>query len=155
VVVELQRILMTAADLDWVVATEQASYPYPWTRGIFADCLSGNYLCWIAQSCVHSAAPDPRGYLVASVAVGECHLLNICVAPQSRGVGVADYLIHELIAEAAHLGAGQMFLEVRPSNLAAQKLYQRFGFVEVGRRKNYYPAQHGREDALIWMRNLE
>lgn len=145
---------MLPDDLETVLAIEQASYPFPWTKGIFLDCLQGNYVCWTVQP-QKAGTATLLGYVIASVAVGECHLLNICIAPDCRGQGIADFLMRELMVEAVSLGASQMFLEVRPSNLAAQVLYRRMGFVEVGRRKNYYPAQVGREDALIWMCNLE
>lgn len=146
---------MLPSDLETVLAIEQASYPYPWTKGIFLDCLQGNYLCWTVKPKQPGKDAGLLAYVIASVAVGECHLLNICVTPACRGQGIANFLMRELMTEAVVLGASQMFLEVRPSNVAAQVLYQRMGFVEVGRRKHYYPAQNGREDALIWMCNLE
>ncbi len=94
------------------------------------------------------------GYGVMSLVVGEAHLLNICVAPEWQRQGYGRLLLEHFMELARERGAGQMFLEVRLSNDPAIALYRGGGFNEVGMRKNYYPGEHGREDALILAKDL-
>jgi ribosomal-protein-alanine N-acetyltransferase len=84
-----------------------------------------------------------------SVAAGECHILNLCVHPQAQGNGLGKKLLTKLLLVARKHHADTAFLEVRPSNKIAITLYSNSGFNEVGMRRNYYPAKHGREDAII------
>jgi len=86
---------------------------------------------------------------VLSVAAGEAHLLNVCVAPRLQGEGHGRRLMKRLIDLARWHQAQRIFLEVRPSNPRAIRLYHDLGFNEIGRRPNYYPARQGREDALV------
>ncbi|TVO69244.1 ribosomal protein S18-alanine N-acetyltransferase [Denitromonas ohlonensis] len=135
---------MAEDDLDWVLRHEPALYPFPWTRGNFEDSLSAGYSCWIMAE-----GDVPIAYAVVMQIVDEAHLLNFSVvrSAQGRGVGAAllDFLRHAL----RHRGVTQFFLEVRPSNLAARAVYEKAGFASIGRRKGYYPAENGREDALV------
>ena len=135
---------MTERDLDAVAAIERAVYTHPWTRGNFADSLRAGYRC-----CTWRADEELIGYFVLMAAAGEAHLLNLSIgaAHQRRGHGSA--LLREVLRLARELGARHLFLEVRPSNLGAQALYARFGFERVAVRRGYYPAQRGREDALV------
>ena len=139
---ELER--MREADLPEVMAIEQAIYTHPWTQANFADSLRAGYECrtWRVNG-------DLVGYFILMAAAGEAHLLNLSVAEpyQRRGHGAA--LLGEAAGLARRLGAKNVFLEVRPSNRAAQKLYTRFGFRNVAVRRGYYPAHTGREDALV------
>ena len=89
-----------------------------------------------------------------SVAAGECHLLNLCVKPELQNQGYGMLILDYLLDLARMHNADTAFLEVRPSNEFAIKLYQRAGFDEVGVRRNYYPAGFGREDAIILARAL-
>ncbi len=89
------------------------------------------------------------GYGVTSVAVDECHLLNVCVHSDWQRQGLGRKLVRRLLNLAIQHGAETAFLEVRQSNTAARALYRRLGFVEVGVRRDYYPIQGGREDALV------
>ncbi|GAB4171395.1 MAG: ribosomal protein S18-alanine N-acetyltransferase [Wenzhouxiangellaceae bacterium] len=141
---------MTPADLDRVHAVEQASYPFPWSRGIFADCLAVGYRCKVAEDCGVLA-----GYSVLSTGAGEAHLLNLCVAPGYRRCGLGQRLLEQVIADAGHAGCERLFLEVRPSNQAAMALYRRNAFRVIGRRPGYYPAASGREDALVMVLRLD
>ena len=94
------------------------------------------------------------GHGIMSVAVGESHLLNVCIHPDYQGLGFGRILVEHLI-ERARLGeASTMFLEVRPSNVVARELYSKLGFNEVGLRENYYPSHVGREDALVLAKEL-
>jgi ribosomal-protein-alanine N-acetyltransferase len=140
---------MREADLPAVMEIEQQSYPHPWTQLIFADCLRAGYSCWVAGRQDAIVA-----YGIISVAVGESHLLNICVRPEARQQGVGRKLLRHLVSIARRHGAEVIFLEVRPSNAAARALYDEEGFNELGNRRDYYPDGEGREDALILARVL-
>jgi len=136
--------LMTERDLDEVVAIENTIYSHPWTRGNFSDSLQARYECrtWRLGS-------QLVGYFVLMVAAGEAHLLNLSVRASEQRSGHGSALLREAAAIARRLGARSLFLEVRPSNHAAQALYRRFGFRNVAVRRGYYPAHSGREDALV------
>ncbi len=136
--------LMLEDDLDEVITIEKAAYPYPWTRGIFHDCLHIGYLCWVLEINEKIVA-----YSVMSVAVGEAHLLTLVVPEAEQGKGYGKKMLNEMIQHAADDNASTLYLEVRTSNKIAIQLYHERGFNELGIRNNYYPADKGREDALI------
>ena len=135
---------MRESDLDAVLAIERRAYEFPWTPGIFRDCLLANYPAWVL-------AQEGRllGYGVVSLAADEAHVLNLCTAPEAQGRGHGRRLLRALLQVARGRGARRVFLEVRPSNAAAIALYHDEGFNEIGRRPRYYPARNGREDALV------
>jgi [ribosomal protein S18]-alanine N-acetyltransferase len=135
---------LAEADLETVMAIERDLYEHPWTPGNFRDSLTAGYSCWamIGESGL-------VGYAVLMLGAGEAHLLNLSVA---RGVQRRRYgtrLLRHLIAVTRRYGASRLYLEVRPSNLAGRALYAHNGFVEVGTRRDYYPAGNGREDAIV------
>lgn len=146
---ELEFRPMTDADLDAILEIEVTAYTHPWTEGIFQDCLRVGYCCWVLKKGFEVIA-----YGVMSVAAGECHLLNLCVKPELQNRGYGAMMLNFLLSLACKHNADTAFLEVRPSNHFAIKLYQRAGFDEVGVRRNYYPAEFGREDAIILARSL-
>lgn len=135
---------MSERDLDEVVVIENTIYSHPWTRGNFSDSLEARYECrtWRLGGTL-------VGYFVVMVAAGEAHLLNLSVRGSEQRSGHGSALLREAAGIARRLGARNLFLEVRPSNHAAQALYRRFGFRNVAVRRGYYPAQGGREDALV------
>lgn len=135
---------MEVQDVATVMAVELAAYEFPWTDGIFRDCIRVGYWCRLVE---HDN--EMVGYAVMSVGAGEAHILNLCVRLDMRGRGYGRLLLAEAIEQACMLGAETMFLEVRPSNHSARALYEKIGFNEVGVRTAYYPARNGREDALI------
>lgn len=136
---------MTDADVPDVIQVEHAGYDFPWTAGIFHDCLRVGYCCWVAE------APDGIwGHLVMSVAAGEAHILNVCVHPRVQRRGVGRRLLEYALPVARRFGAAVLLLEVRPSNTGAIALYRGLGFEEIGRRLGYYPSAGGREDALVF-----
>ena len=141
---------MQPAHLPPVLAIETASYDFPWTEGIFQDCLRVGYSAWI----VSDRAGAVLAYAVMSMAAGEAHILNICVAPERRRQGLAQFLLRHLIMLARAASVTLMLLEVRKSNDGAQRLYEGFGFAALGERRGYYPAHAGREDALVLALNL-
>lgn len=136
---------MLEADLRVVHAIEQRAYDFPWTRNIFRDCLRSGYHCVIAET----GASAAMGYSIMSVAVGEAHVLNLCIAPEHQGAGAGAALLGHMMDQAVRLGAKTAFLEVRQSNWPARRLYMRMGFNEIGERRAYYPARRGREDAVV------
>ena len=140
---------MFRQDLDAVLEIELRAYPFPWTRGIFEDCLQAAYPAWVLAD-----GDTITGYAVLSVAAGEAHVLNICVEPRRQGQGHGRRLLHALFHLARGRGAERLFLEVRPSNRGALALYHAEGFNEIGRRPRYYPAHGGREDAIVMAMEL-
>ena len=135
---------MTEARLDEVLAIEKRAYGHPWSRGNFADSLRSGY-----QAQLLCAGPTLLGYFVAMKGVDEVHLLNITVAPAYQGQGWGRVLLDALALWSRGQGAQWLWLEVRTSNLRAQQVYERYGFRRVGERRNYYPADGGREDAIV------
>jgi len=136
--------MLVSDDLDRIIEIEHGAYPFPWTRGIFADCIRVGYDCWGLQ--VRSSLV---GYAIQTQAVNESHLLNLCVDPQWQRGGYGSILLEHAIGHAELSGCTSMFLEVRPSNPAAIRLYEKRGFVTVGERRNYYRAAKGRESAIV------
>ena len=135
---------MTPFDVAGVAAVERSSYPFPWSEGIFRDCLRVGYLCRVAECDGEIVA-----YGIVAMGAGEAHILNLCVNEAMRGRGIGRQMLKLLVERSAEAGMQDVFLEVRPSNLHAIALYQSVGFIEVGRRRGYYQAVEGREDALV------
>lgn len=136
--------LMTSHDLPTILEIERRSYEFPWTEGIFHDCLRFGYSSWVIE-----IDRDIVGYAVMTMAVQECHILNICVDPKIQGQGIGRRFLLELLSIARARKADNAFLEVRPTNTRALSLYFSEGFKEIGNRRDYYPALFGREDAII------
>ena len=141
---------MTLADLDAVLRVEQRSYQFPWTRGVFSDCLRAGHECRIA--CLNG---EIVGHAVLSAAAGEAHLLNVCITRDRQGQGLGRLFLHHIIHRAHLLGAQVLFLEVRPSNRVALALYDTLGFAQIGVRKDYYPGEPAREDAWVLALTLD
>lgn len=135
---------MTDARLDEVVAIERRAYDHPWTRGNFADSLRSGYQAQLLTAC-----GTVLGYFVAMRGVDEVHLLNITVDPAYQRQGWGRVMLDALALWARSQKAQWLWLEVRTSNARAQQVYQRYGYRRVGERRNYYPSQHGREDAIV------
>ena len=141
--------LMTEYDMPVILDIEKRSYQFPWSEGIFHDCLRFGYSSWVIE-----VERQVIGYGVMSLAVNECHILNLCVDPDEQGQGVGRRMLHQLLIIARAREADTAFLEVRPTNYQALSLYFSEGFNEIGLRKNYYPALFGREDAIILAKTL-
>lgn len=141
---------MLARDLQEIMQIENRAYEFPWTEGIFSDCLRVAYPSW-----VYEVDGEIIGYTVISVAAGESHILNLCVRPESQGQGIGKLLLDGVMETAKRFDVKQVLLEVRPSNTTAIHLYHQYGFNEVGIRQKYYPAKHGRENALILALSLD
>jgi ribosomal-protein-alanine N-acetyltransferase len=141
---------MHDADLAAVVRIEHASYTFPWTEGIFRDCLRVNYVCRVVE-----VDGSVAGYGILSVGAGEAHVLNLCIAAEHRCRGVGRRLLTHLLQVSGHLGARDILLETRPSNAAALRLYRSLGFAPIGTRRGYYQAVGGREDAVVLRRDID
>ena len=131
-------------DVDRVFEIEQLAYPFPWTRGIFEDCLQAGYACFGLQ-----IGKDLAGYTIFNWAAGEAHLLNLCIHPDWQHRGYGSLLLEYAINHVARHDNEAMFLEVRASNTRAAKLYKNRGFRVIGSRPSYYQAGEGREDAIV------
>jgi ribosomal-protein-alanine N-acetyltransferase len=140
---------MHELDVPVVVAVERSAYQFPWSEGIFRDCLRVGYVCRVIEVGI-----DIAGYGIMSMGAGEAHVLNVCVREEYRGRGLARKVLLYLLDRARNAGMLEAFLEVRPSNTAAARLYDSLGFEQVGVRRGYYQATNGREDAAVLRRIL-
>jgi ribosomal-protein-alanine N-acetyltransferase len=137
---------MVMDDVDAVFALEASVYPHPWSRGNFVDSLASGYSGWVLRDDAGALV----GYYLLMKVVDEGHLLNVAVAAPYQRQGLGRYLLDQVCGCARGLGLDSILLEVRPSNLRALKVYERYGYTEIGRRKAYYPAHDGqREDAIV------
>ncbi len=141
---ELEIRALTEADVDAVVSVEKRSYQFPWSEGIFRDCLRVGYVC---RAVVVGGLVVGHG--IMSLGAGEAHVLNVCVDPDFRCRGVGERLLRHLLERGRSAGMTDAFLEVRPSNIAAIRLYRTMGFEQIGVRRGYYQASSGREDAAV------
>jgi [ribosomal protein S18]-alanine N-acetyltransferase len=135
---------MVHDDLPRVSDIERRSYDFPWSHGVFRDCLLAGYTCLVLER-----DGVVSGYAILSIAAGEAHVLNLCVDPDYRSQGFGDRLLDEILLRARQSGVKEVFLEVRPSNVNALSLYRKKGFRQVASRRAYYQAKKGREDAAV------
>ena len=140
---------MTASDIEFVMLVEKNAYEFPWTKGIFADCLRVGYDCIVATENDHII-----GHAVLSIAADESHILNLTVDKTRQGQGIGKQILSHLVDIARIKAAQVILLEARYSNKAAIHLYESAGFNEIGCRKAYYPAPGGKEDALVFALQL-
>ena len=141
--------LMSHEDLSLVSDIERRSYDFPWSHGVFRDCLLAGYKCVVLDR-------DDRvaGYAILSVAAGEAHILNLCVDPLHRAHGYGEQLLDEILGRARASEVEEIFLEVRPTNENAIALYKKKGFHQIAQRPEYYQADTGREDAAVFSKKL-
>ena len=128
-----------------VMKLERQIYPFPWTSGNFEDALHSGYSAWALVSETDAII----AYAVSMLAVDEAHLLNLAVDPQRQRCGYGWKMLDWTARTMHEYGARSLLLEVRPSNTDAQRLYRQYGFEVIGRRRGYYPARRGREDAIV------
>lgn len=141
--------LSSAADLDGVLAIEDASFNNPTTREWYEAELKRPEVCYIY---VLRTPECPVAAFCAFWRVAEqIHINNLAVRPDLRGQGLGSRLLADVMAESARMGAASATLEVRRSNTAALRLYAKAGFIEAGVRRNYYTQPV--EDALVLARN--
>ena len=142
--------VMTAEDLDHIVALEQGLQSHPWRRSHFENCLAIGNLALV----VEWVDGEPRqarviAFAVVSLGGGEAELLNIGVDPAYQGRGIASRFLGEIL-QTIKTQVDTIFLEVRVSNRRAIDLYEKLGFNQVGIRPNYYNTATGREDARLY-----
>ena len=140
---------MRPDDLAMVSDIERRSYDFPWSHGVFRDCLLAGYQCLVLER-----DDKVTGYAILSVAAGEAHILNLCVAPAYRSHGYGERLLDEILFRARSASVREIFLEGRPSNKSALALYKKKGFYQVANRPEYYRAHEGREDACVLAKKL-
>lgn len=140
---------MSHDDLAMVSDIERRSYEFPWSHGVFRDCLLAGYKCITLIR-----DEQVTGYGVLSVAAGEAHILNLCVDPGCRSLGLGERLLDEMLYRARSALVREIYLEVRPSNEIALLLYRKKGFVRIAERPAYYQSDAGREDAAILVKKL-
>jgi ribosomal-protein-alanine N-acetyltransferase len=137
---------MQLSDLEEVHQIERNAYPYPWTRGNFLDSLSSGYDAWVVRDNAGAIA----GYFLLMLVLDEAHLLNITVRPDLHGQGIGRWLLDQIVQIARDKNLTSILLEVRPSNTRALAVYEKYGFMQIGRRRGYYPAANNlREDAIV------
>lgn len=153
VVKEITRIEiapMTAADISAVLEIERRSFPTPWPRDAYAHELENN------RTAVYMVARREGllvGYAGMWVVLDEAHITTIAVDPPQRGQGIGEGLLIALIERAGERGARWIQLEVRRSNAIAQALYRKYGFRDVGVRRNYY-SDNGEDAIVMWTGNI-
>ena len=135
---------MVRDDLALVSDIERRSYEFPWSHGVFRDCLLAGYNCAVIER-----GEVVVGYGILSIAAGEAHILNLCIDPHFRKLGYADRMLEEILVHTRQAEVSEIFLEVRPSNESAIALYQKNGFRQIAYRPAYYQAREGREDAAV------
>ena len=135
---------MQIDDLDMIMQIEPTIYTHPWTRGNFSDSLNSGYSAWVLEN-----EGKMIGYALMMMVMDEAHLLNLSIAKPQQKQGLGRYLLEHMLKIAKNHKATNMFLEVRPSNISAIALYENMGFCEMAVRRGYYPATHGREDAVL------
>ena len=137
-------------DLPLVSDIERRSYEFPWSHGVFRDCLLASYRCVVLER-----GDEIAGYAILSIAAGEAHILNLCVDPTFRALGYGTRLLIEILDRARNAEVREVFLEVRPSNSGALSLYRKQGFRKIADRPAYYQARKGREDADVLAKTLK
>jgi len=143
----LQLSRLRTADVPEVMAIESRAYLVPWSAGNFIDSLAAGYLAYALRD---ENSGELVGYFLAMKGADEMHLLNITVAPERQGQGLARLMLDKLCEICRGEACPQLWLEVRVSNERARAVYARYGFTEVGLRKRYYPMPGGaREDAVL------
>lgn len=140
---------MKHEDLPHVSDIERRSYDFPWSHGVFRDCLLAGYQCVVLER-----DGEVTGYGILSVAAGEAHILNLCIEPALRSHGFGERLLDDILFRARTSSVREIFLEVRPTNIHALALYKKKGFHQVANRPAYYQAREGREDAAVLAKKL-
>lgn len=147
----LRLLPMHPEHLPQVLGIERRAYEFPWSEGVFRDCLRAGYSAWVVTDTIGTV----QAYGLLTMAVGEAHLLNLCVDPDMQRRGIARFLLEHLLKLARAANCTVVMLEVRRSNKSAMALYERFGFQRVGLRRNYYPGAQGREDAIVYAYDID
>lgn len=141
---------LTKSDLEQVIAIEEAVQVTPWTEETFYTCLDAGYSGWVVD-----LKSQIVGFIIVAYRRTECHILNLCVLKPYQHRGYGQQLLSEVLKDASQKGVTIAYLEVRRSNVKAIALYRKMRFYLVGQRRDYYPAPVGKEDALIFAKDLQ
>lgn len=140
----------TESDIPRLLEIEVATQIAPWSEEVFQRCFQMRYECWVIEEENNIIA----FLMMSSSITQESHILDLCVDPDYQRKGHGKVLLNYAIAQAKLKGIGIVYLEVRRSNRNAIMLYHKTGFVQISERKNYYPTPKGREDALVFAKDL-
>lgn len=140
---------LTLDHLDSLLEIEKESNPFPWSDLNFKDCIEKGY-----YSIALEVNDEFIGFAIMSIAFEESHLLNIGVKKENRGKGYGEKILKKMFVAAEAMGSKKIILEVRVSNKRAYNLYEKLGFEQIGKRKNYYRLPEGREDAFVMSKIL-
>lgn len=135
---------LVLADIPLLSVIEQVANPYPWSEGVFRSCFGSQYFNYALL-----LDDVLQGFYFGQFLGVESQLFNICVASQAQGKGFGKMLLTHFIEQSQLRNALDAWLEVRVTNLKAIQLYEKLGFIETGRRANYYTSPQGREDAIL------
>lgn len=140
----LSVVALEATHLAAIYRIESLAHTHPWSEKLLSDINSrgaDHHVLLVDNAVV--------GYFYAQNVVGEVTLLNIAIDPSHQGKGFGKHLLNAFLDRCEASNAESAWLEVRESNTRAFELYQAEGFNEVDRRRNYYPTENGKEDAII------
>ena len=140
---------MIEQDVTSIINIEDNAYDFPWNKTIFQDCLHAGYCSWVIEF-----NNILVGYGIMLITSDESHILNLCIHPDYQSRGIGKLLFNHFLVLDRRENIHRIFLEVRPTNFKAIRLYLSMGFNEIGKRRNYYPTKIGREDALILAKTL-
>ena len=140
---------MLVQDLNMVAVIEASVAAFPWPRTQFSESLAGKDNCSVVM-----VEERVCGFSIFSSVLDESTLLNIAVTPSMQGQGLGRKMLEQGLNNQKKQGIVKCFLEVRLSNTSAQALYYSLGFINIGERKNYYPANGGRENALVMCKDF-
>ena len=139
---------MTNNDLQQVITIEKKSYDFPWSDIVIRDCLANKYNCYVAGN------DNILGYMISKITNQDSHILNLTIDSEYRGLGIGSSFLDLMIKECKLRRSEYIYLEARINNTIARSLYQKYGFRSIGLRKNYYRNKTGREDAIVYRKNL-
>lgn len=147
---DLEILSMTLDELEDILKIEKLSYSSPWPRSQFEKELKNQFSNKFVAKTDQDGRKTVAAYIIFWVVAGEAHILNIAVHPDFRRKGIAKSLLVFALERLDEIGTREVFLEVRCSNIAARRLYEKFGFREIGIRRGYY-GDNG-EDAVVMAR---
>jgi ribosomal-protein-alanine N-acetyltransferase len=140
---------LTEQDIPYLLGIEQATQSTPWSEDIFKSCMQAGYEGWVIED-NHFVI----GFIIFSIQLNESHILNLGVHPNFQRLGFGHQLMSHALNESKKDGVSVAYLEVRSSNNPAIALYKKMGFKQIGTRRDYYPATTGREDALVFAKDV-
>ena len=140
---------MNAAHVAQIARLEKICFSDPWSERSIASELDNKLAFWL----VATEGETVAGYIGSQTVMDETDMMNVAVHPDFRRQGIAEALVNGLVKQLKDMGSHCLTLEVRASNVPAISLYEKLGFTEIGRRKNYY--RNPREDALILRKEWE